>query len=93
MERQLNTMREGITRRRRTMLIPPKVTPPRPDRVPRTFPAPLRCDCLTDCRIDTWPAVKRDGEPLQPCRGLDYRSPVTKVFLLKAARQVVEPAA
>jgi hypothetical protein len=30
MERQLNTMRAGITRRRRTMLIPPKVTPPTP---------------------------------------------------------------
>ena len=33
-------------------------------------PAPLRCARLTDCCIDTWPAVQRDGEPPRRCRGL-----------------------
>ncbi len=31
-------------------------------------PAPLRRARLTDCCIDTWPAVQRDGEPLRRCR-------------------------
>ena len=36
-----------------------------PDRIAfqELSPAPLRCARLTDCCIDTWPAVQRDGEP------------------------------
>ena len=49
-------------------------TPPDLDRLPRTFRVPLRRARLTDCCIDTWPAVQRVGEPLRPCRGLGTSS-------------------